>query len=208
VGRGDESKQGSAPSSSSSSSSSSLLDVNGELQFVKDLQKPKPEEIQQMHTARLARKLGGVTILRKGAVDIISNGEHAAFCTETGSPRRCGGQGDVLAGSAGLWYAWALQAQKRQHDKPTAKSSAQIDRPPAHPGGITVSPSDDAAVAPSILAAFAASTITRLCAESAFSKQMRSMLTTDILMELGPIMERLFPVNLEEALKPPAAARL
>ncbi len=32
-------------------------------------------------------------------------------CSELGSMRRCGGQGDVLSGIAALFYFWATQAE-------------------------------------------------------------------------------------------------
>lgn len=54
----------------------------------------------------LAKKLN-VCIVRKGAVDIISDGQHVAVVDLKGSPRRCGGQGDVLAGITGVFSAWA-----------------------------------------------------------------------------------------------------
>lgn len=31
-------------------------------------------------------------------------------CSETGSPRRCGGQGDLLSGSLGIFLCWARQS--------------------------------------------------------------------------------------------------
>jgi NAD(P)H-hydrate repair Nnr-like enzyme with NAD(P)H-hydrate dehydratase domain len=50
---------------------------------------------------RLCAQLGGVTIVAKGAVDQISNGSDANGMTVSGSgsSRRSGGQGDVLAGA-------------------------------------------------------------------------------------------------------------
>mmetsp|Transcript_3903 Transcript_3903/g.5674 ORF Transcript_3903/g.5674 Transcript_3903/m.5674 type:complete len:357 (-) Transcript_3903:279-1349(-) len=61
--------------------------------------------------SRLARKLGNVTIMQKGPIDIISDGKNAAFGNAQGSLRRCGGQGDVLAGVSGLFVHWALSSQ-------------------------------------------------------------------------------------------------
>ncbi|CDY66931.1 BnaAnng23250D [Brassica napus] len=46
----------------------------------------------------LAKQIGGVTILRKGKTDLISNGEIVKSVSVYGSPRRCGGQGDILSG--------------------------------------------------------------------------------------------------------------
>ncbi|KAL6548412.1 hypothetical protein OROGR_008833 [Orobanche gracilis] len=47
----------------------------------------------------LAKRIGGLTILRKGGSDFISNGETVSAVSAFGSPRRCGGQGDILSGS-------------------------------------------------------------------------------------------------------------
>lgn len=80
--------------------------------------------------ASVSRELGGVTILQKGATDIISvdtTGENASLdasqlkaddhekekAKETvevdveGGLKRCGGQGDVLSGCVGTMLAWA-----------------------------------------------------------------------------------------------------
>ncbi|KAL8515309.1 hypothetical protein ACS0TY_014144 [Phlomoides rotata] len=46
----------------------------------------------------LAKGMGGVTILRKGGSDYISNGETVSAVSSFGSLRRCGGQGDILSG--------------------------------------------------------------------------------------------------------------
>lgn len=44
-----------------------------------------------------------------GAYDMISCGEDVLILDEVGSPRRCGGQGDVLAGSLGVAMYWAIK---------------------------------------------------------------------------------------------------
>ncbi|KAK9992527.1 hypothetical protein SO802_027512 [Lithocarpus litseifolius] len=46
----------------------------------------------------LAKGIGSVTILRKGKSDLISDGETVKSVSIYGSPRRCGGQGDILSG--------------------------------------------------------------------------------------------------------------
>jgi hydroxyethylthiazole kinase-like uncharacterized protein yjeF len=59
----------------------------------------------------LSKSLGGVTVLRKGREDLICGGtEDVYVVTAEGSPRRCGGQGDVLAGSLGTAIYWSLSA--------------------------------------------------------------------------------------------------
>ncbi|KAJ2741152.1 hypothetical protein GGI20_005387 [Coemansia sp. BCRC 34301] len=54
----------------------------------------------------LAASLGGVTIVRKGKVDVITNGDRVFVCDERGGLRRCGGQGDVLSGAVATFLAW------------------------------------------------------------------------------------------------------
>lgn len=46
----------------------------------------------------LSKQIGGVTILRKGKSDLISDGDTVKSVSIYGSPRRCGGQGDILSG--------------------------------------------------------------------------------------------------------------
>jgi len=58
--------------------------------------------------AEVAAKLGHVTILHKGLRDVISDGRDTVECGAAGSPRRCGGQGDLLAGSLATFLHWAL----------------------------------------------------------------------------------------------------
>lgn len=62
--------------------------------------------------AEVAAKLGHVTILHKGLRDIISDGRDTVECGAAGSPRRCGGQGDLLAGSLATFLHWALNMSK------------------------------------------------------------------------------------------------
>lgn len=71
----------------------------------------------------VSRELGGVTVLQKGATDIISidttgdaadleesnNKEKAKESVEVdveGGLKRCGGQGDILSGTVGAMLAW------------------------------------------------------------------------------------------------------
>jgi ATP-dependent NAD(P)H-hydrate dehydratase len=45
-------------------------------------------------------------VLRKGRHDIISDGTEVLVSLESGSPRRSGGQGDILAGVVAVARAW------------------------------------------------------------------------------------------------------
>jgi ATP-dependent NAD(P)H-hydrate dehydratase len=62
---------------------------------------PDPENVSD-----LARALGHLTVLHKGAHDVISDGRITEHCLATGSPRRCGGQGDLLAGLLATFLGW------------------------------------------------------------------------------------------------------
>lgn len=62
--------------------------------------------------ARLAAALGCV-VIQKGANDIVADASgHAFVCRAPGSLKRCGGQGDILAGMAGVFAAWAIMQER------------------------------------------------------------------------------------------------
>jgi ATP-dependent NAD(P)H-hydrate dehydratase len=55
----------------------------------------------------MARALGGVTVFAKGRADVVTDGTRVEQFEFNGSPRRVGGQGDILAGAIGLFVGWA-----------------------------------------------------------------------------------------------------
>lgn len=59
---------------------------------------------------RLSSHMGGVAILQKGAVDRVAEGELIQSLTDNGAPRRCGGQGDVVAGVMGVMNLWSYRS--------------------------------------------------------------------------------------------------
>lgn len=64
------------------------------------LKASSPEEVQD--------KLGGPVIVCKGREDIIMGAQGCRFsCAEEGSPRRAGGQGDILSGCIATFLAWS-----------------------------------------------------------------------------------------------------
>ncbi|CAD7681061.1 unnamed protein product [Nyctereutes procyonoides] len=113
---------------------------------------------------RLSQALGNVTVVQKGERDVISDGEQVLECTQKGSSRRCGGQGDLLSGTLGVLVHWALHAAPEK----TNGSS------------------------PLLLAALGACSLTRQCSLQAFQKHGRSTTTTDMIAEIGPAFSRLF----------------
>jgi ATP-dependent NAD(P)H-hydrate dehydratase len=125
----------------------------------------------------LAEKMSGVTIVQKGQEDLISDGQSVIGSNYFGSPRRCGGQGDVLSGSAAVFMAWSRQSmQTTEGKRPNVSESISSN--------------------PAVVAALAGSLLLRKAAAHAFSKHKRSTLTTDIIESLGPFMEEFFPVRI------------
>jgi len=61
----------------------------------------------QQHVPQIAAAFNGPTILSKGPKDIISDGDISVVCDSAASPRRAGGQGDVMAGTVAAYASWA-----------------------------------------------------------------------------------------------------
>ncbi|XP_070554424.1 ATP-dependent (S)-NAD(P)H-hydrate dehydratase-like [Ptychodera flava] len=137
---------------------------------------PNPDE--PLHeTSKLARSLGNVTIVKKGENDIISDGERVLVCCNEGSPRRCGGQGDILSGTMGTFLHWACNEYK--------------DDTKTHNQMFTV-------YGPTICAAYGACLLTRQCAKQAFQRMGRQTTTSDLMIELPKAYVHLFEHGVAE----------
>ncbi|CAI6004743.1 unnamed protein product [Closterium sp. NIES-65] len=151
--------------------------------------------------------LGRVTIVQKGAADGISDGNAGTIlrvsralplrpfahlsnslgsfatppvfeCGLFGSPRRCGGQGDVLSGSIAVFFVWARKWQQRlQEEQQQGGGSSDAEMQQL----VAEQLSDN----PAVMAAFAGSLVVRRAAADAFAKHKRSMTTTNIIECLG-----------------------
>ncbi|KAF8077477.1 hypothetical protein N665_1034s0016 [Sinapis alba] len=130
----------------------------------------------------LAKQIGGVTILRKGKSDLISNGEIVKSVSIYGSPRRCGGQGDILSGSQPLivFYVYLVSSSVA-----VFLSWAQQLK----------SGHESLSENPAILGSIAASGLLRKAASLAFTKHKRSTLTSDIIECLGESLEDICPAS-------------
>ncbi|XP_073899095.1 ATP-dependent (S)-NAD(P)H-hydrate dehydratase isoform X6 [Castor canadensis] len=113
---------------------------------------------------RLSQALGNVTVVQKGEHDLISDGQQVVRCSQEGSSRRCGGQGDLLSGSLGLMAHWALLAGLEKTN----------------------------GTSPLLVAAWGACSLTRQCNHQAFQKYGRSTTTTDMIAEIGAAFSKLF----------------
>nr|XP_002724163.2 ATP-dependent (S)-NAD(P)H-hydrate dehydratase isoform X2 [Oryctolagus cuniculus] len=125
---------------------------------------PVDSEDQGDTVLKLSQALGNVTVVQKGARDVISDGQQVLVCSREGSGRRCGGQGDLLSGSLGVLAHWALLAGPERTHGPS----------------------------PLLLAAFGACSLTRQCNQQAFRKHGRSTTTTDMIAEIGAAFRELF----------------
>ncbi|XP_033220781.1 ATP-dependent (S)-NAD(P)H-hydrate dehydratase [Belonocnema kinseyi] len=134
--------------------------------FLEKTVEPTPV-IKAADVKQLAESIGNnVVILLKGAKDTIVDGHkdtEPITCSLAGSGRRCGGQGDLLAGSLAVFWWWALSA------------------------GLS-----ETALSPQIVACYAASRLTRECNAAGFKVKQRSMLTSDMIEQIEPVFAKLF----------------
>jgi ATP-dependent NAD(P)H-hydrate dehydratase len=109
-----------------------------------------------------------VTIVQKGSIDTIwLDGQVRYQCGEPGGMKRCGGIGDVLAGTVGTLVAW--QAIRAANEARHSSSGCfQVNIP---------------------LACWTACCIVRRATQRAFDVKKRAMSAQDILDHLGPTME-------------------
>lgn len=124
------------------------------------------EAVRVSDAASLAAALG-VGVVAKGEVDQIFWGSAGATVDAPGAPRRCGGQGDVLAGALGTWLAWE------------AGEAGQW-------GGAAA---DERRAA----ACWGAAAVTRGAAARAWAAGRRSMVSHDVLGCVGGAFQAVFP---------------
>ncbi|KAI2615681.1 Ribokinase-like protein [Hypoxylon sp. NC1633] len=111
----------------------------------------------------LSRALGGVTIVQKGGVDLVSNGRATTLKVDLrGGLKRSGGQGDTLTGCIATMLAWR---------------KAYLDDLWFHYGWFD----EEETLA---LAAFGGAAITRECSRLAFEKKGRSLQASDLTDEV------------------------
>lgn len=122
-------------------------------------------------TRLVSKKLGNVTIVRKGAKDVILQGDDYVVVDLPGSPRRVGGQGDTLAGALGTFVNWSYNYIKGVW---------------SHPSDITQQSEA------TLLACFAACSLVRTASAKAFAKYGRAMQTSNVHEFLGESYKELY----------------
>jgi ATP-dependent NAD(P)H-hydrate dehydratase len=174
---------------------------------LKDL-RPPSDPVAQVRALSLA--LGGVAVLLKGKQDLLTAGERVFVVSDIDgtSPRRCGGQGDILAGTLGTALYWAvanLQPERVVGIERRIKSSIAVSMQRNRSGGGSGSPVEvgpDLDYIPELLrrpvlaGAVLASTVTRKAAWNAFSVHRRATTTTEILGSIGRAFEAVSPEEL------------
>ncbi len=63
---------------------------------------------------KLADRLKNVTIIKKGKVDIVSDGRQTVYNDNESSLKRCGGVGDLLSGTLGSFLCWSNLNQEKE----------------------------------------------------------------------------------------------
>ncbi|XP_055532119.1 ATP-dependent (S)-NAD(P)H-hydrate dehydratase [Wyeomyia smithii] len=113
----------------------------------------------------IKEKVGrGLTVLEKGLNDRIYDtlAMEKFECPQGGSGRRCGGQGDLLAGALATFYYWALESRQEMNPNPA------------------------------VIACFAASFLTKNCNSYAFETKGRSMTCGDMIEQIHQVFEKFF----------------
>ncbi|KAL0073731.1 H-hydrate dehydratase [Phycomyces blakesleeanus] len=124
---------------------------------------PYTEDNKGTMAKKLSTALGGVTVIQKGSVDVVSNGKQVFTCDKEGGLKRMGGQGDILSGVLGTMLAWG-----KSYEEGVWKHSNEIK-------------SQDIPM----LAAWGACAIVRESGRRAFEKHGRAVLTSDMVNEIG-----------------------
>ncbi|OIW34594.1 Ribokinase-like protein [Coniochaeta ligniaria NRRL 30616] len=132
--------------------------------------KAKEGQGESAKVEALAKALGGVTVVQKGAKDLISNGSTTLTVDLKGGLKRSGGQGDTLTGSIATFLGW----RKAYHDQ-IWETKGDID------------------VHESVaLAVFGGASITRECSRLAFAKRGRSLQASDLTEEVHTAFMNVF----------------
>ncbi|KAJ3150816.1 hypothetical protein HDU89_002812 [Geranomyces variabilis] len=149
--------------------------VNEFKRLCEALKVPFEDKDKDTAAQNLSKALGNVTILQKGGKDIISNGNEVIECSAEGSPRRCGGQGDLLSGACATFLAWGKNYQAKAWDHP---ADPVLDK--------------EFETRLPLVAAWAACLLARSCSKAAFAKHRRAMTTSDLIEQIGSVFQSVF----------------
>ncbi|KAI7900938.1 Ribokinase-like protein [Cokeromyces recurvatus] len=123
----------------------------------------KDEKEKEEIAKELSQALGGVTVVQKGTVDYITNGDEVLKCDIDGGLKRMGGQGDILSGAIAAFLAWGKAYENNVWEHSNEVETKDI----------------------ALYATYGACHITRTSSRLAFQKYGRSVLTSHMLEEIG-----------------------
>eukprot|EP00347_Sterkiella_histriomuscorum_P023541 403334250 len=106
---------------------------------------------------QLAQSLNNAIILKKGIVDLVSDGKQSYYVCTQGSLKRCGGQGDILSGILGTFVNYADNLKKSSEYSDLEENERKL------------------------LAVVSASSLNRMIAMNAYEQRTISLTTPDIL---------------------------
>ncbi|GAX75769.1 hypothetical protein CEUSTIGMA_g3212.t1 [Chlamydomonas eustigma] len=142
----------------------------------------------QKNTQDIAEAWGGPVVLSKGPVDIITDGKSLLECKAIASPKRCGGQGDVLAGLAGTYISWAMK--KPAVETESREKSTRGDGYEGQDMDNTTTCSQRI-----MMASLAACNIMRTSSKKAYQSADRGMGAADILPQITATAKELLQAN-------------
>ena len=67
-------------------------------------------------SVQLSQKLNNTTVVKKGLVDVITNGKSTFLVATQSASKRCGGQGDVLGGIIGTFLNYQYRVENENHE--------------------------------------------------------------------------------------------
>ena len=180
--------------------------------------------LRRLHAVNSPASPGNVALLVKGLVDAAvavydakpsvdeasvrvdgsaapvsdKRGALVALVASGGSQRRCGGQGDVLAGALGTFLAWAARGGLLRPESTGGSATLVVAGDASHERASAVLVSGDARGAPQpavalVAASAAAARLVRAAASRSFAEHGRSATTPDLLAEVGRAFAEEFP---------------
>lgn len=126
-------------------------------------------------TSELSKILGGLTIIRKGDIELIVNGDDYLVNDMKGSNRRVGGQGDTLTGCLATFVIWSYHYNEGYWPKEAVSEEPELRNKDLL-----------------LLACFAASGVTRLASSKAYKNFGRALQTSVLQSYLGEAYSELF----------------
>ena len=117
--------------------------------------------------------------------------------------KRCGGIGDVLAGTIATFVAWqVLLTQRQQQDQQSLSSSTLTDTNTNNDGNEHELETGTTNSEHVLLACYAACSLVKRATKNAYDTKHRAMLAQDVIHAIGPTFQQMMnppPPNKETA---------